>query len=129
MSEQDVETIRGGLAALNRRDVEGMLATLRPDVEMVPARAVLEGTVYRGHEGLRRWLDDMGEDWDEFRIDPDEVRALDERRVLVVGRFHARGRSSGIMLDQPAAWVCEMVGGQVACMRFYADADAAIAAG
>jgi ketosteroid isomerase-like protein len=127
MSQQDIETIRAGLAALNRRDVEGMLATLRPDVELVPVRAVLEGSVYRGHEGLRRWLADMGEDWEDFRIDSHEVRDLDERRVLVVGHFHARGRSSRVTLDQPAAWVCEMDGGKVACMRFYADADAAIA--
>ncbi len=129
MSQADVETIRAGLAALNRRDVEAMLATLRADVELVPARAVLEGSVYRGHEGLRRWLEDMGEDWDDFRIDAYEARDLDEHRVLVVGRFHARGRSSGVMLDQPAAWVCEMDRGKVARMRFYADADAALAAG
>jgi ketosteroid isomerase-like protein len=32
-----------------------------------------------------------------------------------------------VTLDQPAAWVCEMDAGKVACMRFYADADAAIA--
>jgi ketosteroid isomerase-like protein len=129
MSQQDVETIRAGLAALNRRDVEGMLATLRPDVELVPVRAVLEGFVYRGHEGLRRWLEDMREDWEEFRIDSREVRGLDERRILVVGSFHARGRSSGVTLDQPAAWVCEMDGGKVACIRFYADAEAAVADG
>jgi ketosteroid isomerase-like protein len=129
MSQEDVETIHAGLAALNRRDVEAMLGTLRPDVELVPARAVLEGSVYRGHDGLRRWLDDMREDWDEFRIDSYEARALDERRVLVVGSFHARGRSSGVMLDQPAAWVCEMDAGKVARIRFYEDADAAIAAG
>jgi uncharacterized protein len=129
MSGNDVETVRGGLAALNRRDVEGMLATLRADVELVPARAVLEGSVYRGHDGLRRWLADMGEDWDEFRIDSYEVSDLEGARVLVVGRFHARGRSSGVTLDQPAAWICEMDTGKVARIRFYADADSAIEAG
>jgi len=129
MTQEHLETVRAGLAALNRRDVDGMLATLRPDVELIPVRAVLEGSVYRGHEGLRRWLEDMREDWEDFRIDSHEVRGLDERRVLVVGSFHARGRSSGVTLDQPAAWVCEMDGEQVACIRFYADADAAIAAG
>ena len=129
MSQQALETIRAGLAALTRRGVDGMLATLRPDVELVPVRAVLDGSVYRGHEGLRTWLADMGEDWDDFRIDSYEVSGLDERRVLVLGRFHARGRSRGVTLDQPAAWVCEMDGGKVACIRFYADADAALAAG
>ena len=127
MSREDVETIRGGLAALNRRDVGGMLATLNADVELFPLRAVLDGSVYRGHEGLQRWLADMGEDWDDFRIESYDVRALDDGRILVVGRFHARGRSSGVLLDQPAAWVCEMAAGKVARIRFYTDADAALA--
>jgi uncharacterized protein len=128
MSQADVDTIRAGLAALNRRDVDGMLATLRPDAELVPLRAVLEGTVYRGHEGLRRWLADMAEDWDDLRIDTDDVRALDGGRVLVLARFHARGKSSGVSLDQAAAWICELVDGKVARIRFFADADAALGA-
>jgi ketosteroid isomerase-like protein len=126
MSQDDVDTIRAGLAALNRRDVDGMLATLRPDAELVPLRAVLEGTVYRGHDGLRRWLADMADDWDDLRIDPEEVRALAGSRVLVVARFHARGKSSGVWLDQPAAWICELTDGLVARIRFFADADAAL---
>ena len=126
MSREDIDTIRGGLEALNRRDVEAMLAALHDDVELVPVRAVLDGSVYRGHEGLRQWLADMGEDWDEFRIDSDEVRALGDGRILVLGRFHARGRTSGVVLDQPAAWVCEMAAGKVARMRFFPDADAAL---
>ena len=128
MSQADVETIRAGLAALNRRDVEGMLATLQPDAEMVPARAVLEGTVYRGHDGLRRWLDDMAEDWDDLRIEPDEVRGLEGGRVLVLGGFHARGKSSGVPLDQPAAWICELRTARWRACSFFADADAALAA-
>ena len=126
MSREDIDTIRGGLEALNRRDVEAMLAALHADVELVPVRAVLDGSVYRGHEGLRQWLADMGEDWDEFRIDSHEVRALEDGRILVLGRFHARGRTSGVTLDQPAAWVCEMAAGKVARMRFFPDADAAL---
>ena len=128
MSQADIETIRAGLAALNRRDVDGMLATLQLDAEMVPLRAVLEGTVYRGHDGLRQWLADMAEDWDDLRIDSDEVRGLDGGRVLVLGRFHARGKSSGVRLDQPAAWICELVDGKVARIRFFADAAAALSA-
>jgi len=127
MPQEDVETIRAGLAAVNRRDVNGMLATLHPDAEMVPAKAVLEGSVYRGHEGLRRWVDEMAEDWDDFHIDPREVRGLEGGRVLVLGRFQARGKS-GVTMDQPAAWICELEAGKVTRIRFYADADAAIAA-
>ena len=126
MSETDVETVRSGLSALNRRDVDAMLATLQPDCELIPLRAVLEGTVYHGYDGLRQWLTDMAEDWDDLRIDSDEVRALGGGRVLVLGRFRARGKSSGVSIDQPAAWICELVDGKVARIRFFADADVAL---
>ena len=128
MTRQDEETVRAGLAALNRRDVDGMLATLHPDAEMIPLKAVLEGSVYRGHAGLRRWYADMSEDWDDLRIDVEEVRSLGDGRVLVLARFHALGRSSGVLLDQPAAWICRLVDGRVAQLRFYPDAQAAEAA-
>jgi ketosteroid isomerase-like protein len=128
MAQGDVETIRSGLAALNRRDIDGMLATLRADVELVPLRAVLDGTVYRGHQGLRSWLADMAEDWDELHIDVHDVRTLDDGRVLVLARFQARGSTSGVRVDWPAAWICRMNQGKVAHVQFYADADAALAA-
>ncbi len=128
MSQEDVDRIHAGLDALNRRDLDGMLAGIQPDAELVPVRAVLEGIVYRGHDGLRRWLADMAEDWDDLRIEPQEVRDLDGGRVLVLGRFHARGKSSGVNLDQPAAWICELTDSKIARIRFYADGDAALGA-
>jgi ketosteroid isomerase-like protein len=125
---RDEETVRAGLAALNRRDVDGMLATLDPGCEMFPLRAVLDGTVYRGHAGLRKWLEDMLEDWDDFRIESIETRSGSDDRLLVLARFHARGRASGVVVDQPAAWVCRLVDGKVVEVRFFEDAEAAQAA-
>jgi ketosteroid isomerase-like protein len=125
---RDEETVRAGLAALDRRDVDGMLATLHPDCEMFPLRAVLDGTVYRGHAGLRKWLQDMLEDWDDFRIESIETHDLGQGRLLVLARFHARGRASGVVLDRPAAWVCRLAEGKVIEVRFFEDAEAARAA-
>ena len=125
---RDEETVRAGLAALNRRDVDGMLATLDPDCELLPLRAVLDGPVYRGHAGLRTWLEDLLEDWDDFRIESVETRDLGAGSLLVLARFHARGRASGVVLDQPAAWVCRLAEGKVKEVRFFEDAATARAA-
>ena len=46
MSTKDVETIQNGRRALNRGDVDA-LRQLAPDVELVPLRAVLDGSIYR----------------------------------------------------------------------------------
>jgi ketosteroid isomerase-like protein len=129
MSADDEQTIRAGVAALNRGDVEGVAATLDPAVELVPLRALLDGSVYRGHDGVRRWLDDMGEDWSRFEIELDEVRELSPGCMLVEATMRLRGRS-GVALDSPAAWLCEMRSGRVRRIQFFADADAArVAAG
>ena len=45
MSQEDVESVKRFLDAYNRRDVEGMLAELDPEVEWHPAlpEALMEG--------------------------------------------------------------------------------------
>ena len=127
MSAKDLEIIRVGVEALNRGDVDGLAEALDPDVELVPLRAVLDGTVYRGHEGMRRWLADMGEDWTRFELDLQEVRELEGGQVLVRATMRLRGKS-GVALDSSAAWLCELRGGRVSRIQFFADADSALAA-
>jgi ketosteroid isomerase-like protein len=122
-----VETIREAVAALNRRDVEGIAASLDPDVELVPLRAVLDGSTYHGHAGLRRWLEDMREDWTQFELGLDDVRELGPGRVLVQATMRLRGQS-GVVLNSPAAWLCDMRAGRVSRIRFYADSATALAA-
>src|SRR3712207_2788768 len=98
-----VETVRKGIEAYNRSDLDALLQLSQPDVCMVPVRALLEGSEYRGHDGVRRFLADMDEDWSEREISATEMRDLGER-VLVLGTFRAVGRASGSEVTQPVAW-------------------------
>jgi uncharacterized protein len=127
VSKNEVEMIRAGVAALNRGDVEGMLATLDPDIELLPLRGALDGSVYRGHEGMRRWLEDMHEDWKDFELLIEDVRELAPGRLLVQATMGLRGRS-GVALDTPAAWLCDMRDGKAFRIRFFADTAAALEA-
>ena len=125
MSETNVEIVRAGIDAWNRRDYEAAIGFLHADVELVPMRAVFEGTVYRGPEGFRAFLDDMNEDWEDFSLEPDEFREIDGERVLVLGRMQGRGKASGMEFEAPAAWVCELRDGRVTKVQFYAHEEAA----
>jgi ketosteroid isomerase-like protein len=122
-----MEMIREGIAALNRGDVEDMLATLDPEVELVPLRGALDGSVYRGHDGMRRWLEDMKEDWKEFELSVEDVREVGPGRLLVEATMGLRGRS-GVALDTSAAWLCDMRDGKAFRIRFFADSAAALEA-
>jgi ketosteroid isomerase-like protein len=120
----NVETVRRAFEAFDTRDIEALLALSDPDCEWLPFRAQLEGSVYRGHEGVRRFVADMDEDWSEFRIDPDEIRDLGDR-VLVIGVVHALARGSGVRVENLAGFVLDVRDGRVARLVSYSDPGAA----
>jgi ketosteroid isomerase-like protein len=128
MSRQTPDLIAKGVAAFNSGDIAGMLDPIHPEIEFQPIRAVLDGTVYRGHEGFRRWLEDMAEDWHEFDLEVIDVRELGPGSVLVHGWVRARARGSGVEMHSTGAWLCEMRDGLIARLRFYRDVEAALEA-
>jgi ketosteroid isomerase-like protein len=121
MSQENLEVPRRLIDAYDRGDVPAFLELLDPDVEWIPIMAVLEGRVYRGPEGVRQWLGDLAGDWEYFQPVYEEYRDLGDR-VLVLGRWRARGRASGVELEnQPAAWLYEIKDGKVVRMRTFTD--------
>jgi ketosteroid isomerase-like protein len=128
MRQKTLDLIEEGIAAFNSGDIEGMLAPIHPEVEFQPLRAVLEGSVYHGHDGFRRWLEDMADDWEEFGLDVTGVSELGRNCVLVEACVHARGRTSGVELDSTGAWLCELRDGLIGRLHFYRDVETARAA-
>jgi ketosteroid isomerase-like protein len=121
MSEQNVDTVRRLFPAFNRRDIAALLDTLDPDVEWVPIMAVLEGRVYRGHEGVKEWIEHLDEYWEFFEVDADKFRDLGDR-VLALGRWRARGRVSGVGLEnEPGTWLLHFKDGRVARLQTFTD--------
>ena len=125
MADQNVEIIKSAIEAYNRRDVPAVLEQLDPEVELLPIRAVLEGMVYRGHEGFKKFMEDMAEEWEEFHPEPEEFRKIGDDYVMVFGRFCGRTRTSGVEVDSPGIWMCQMRDGKILRVQFYTDAAAA----
>jgi ketosteroid isomerase-like protein len=130
MSHGPAETVRRLHDALNRRDVDGVVAGWDKEAEFQPIMSSLEGTVYRGHEGVREWLASLWEDWDVFEAYGEEFHEFGDR-VLAFGRWHACGRKSGITLDvDTAAWLVHVRNGKVIWWQTFTDrAEALVAAG
>ena len=126
--QDNLAKLNAAVSALNRRDVDGMLAVLHPDVRLEPLRAVHDGIVYTGHDGLRQWLADSTEDWEQHHIEVEEVRALGPGRALIAGVLHVRYRESGVEFAAPGAWLCDFRDGLVSRIRFYRDTETALAA-
>jgi ketosteroid isomerase-like protein len=123
MSQENVEAFKRGTDAANRRDIEGLLPVLDPAVEWHPAMAALlggEATIYRGHEGVREWLQDQQESFAEGRIEWSEIRDLGER-LVAIGRLRTRGKASGAEVESPVAYVAEFKHGKVIRAKAYLD--------
>ena len=86
--------------AATRRDPDALVAVCAGDIEFEPSMAGLEVDVYRGHAGIRKWLDDLHGVWDEFSGVADEFEEIGEDSVLVRLTVHGRARGSGVELEQ-----------------------------
>ena len=99
MSEENVELVRTGLAAMAAGDREGVLARIDPDCVVDATRNVFNPGTYVGHDGLRQMWAGMDETWAEMRIEPLEfIEAGDQ--VVVIGRLVGTGKGSGVEVER-----------------------------
>ena len=64
MSERNVERARRVMEAISRRDTDGLIALADPEVEWRSFFALGEAGVFRGHDGMRRYMKELDEAWD-----------------------------------------------------------------
>ena len=99
MSEENVEVVRRGFDAWNRDDFEAFLAELHPDIEWHTAlEGVAEGTVARGHVGMRQVWENQRAVFGRMETRIDELRDLGDS-VLVLCHLKYIGRSSGAEIE------------------------------
>jgi hypothetical protein len=53
------ELARRFIDGFNRRDADTLVALSHPRIEFLPTILVGQRAVYHGHEGLRRWVEDL----------------------------------------------------------------------
>ena len=127
LTRADIEVIRASIDAFNRRDIPALLELIDPGVVWVPLRAVLEGDVYRGHDGMRRFISDMDEDIEQMRVRFDEAFEIGAN-VVVHGAIVGKGRGSGMDLELPVAWVMHVRDGRVDFLCAYSERGDAMTA-
>ena len=128
MSQENVDLTYRAFDAFNRRDLDASLALTDDDVEAVPRAARMEGS-YHGHEGVRRWWDDLLSAIPDFNVEVGEVRAYGD---LTVAPLHLRGHGAGsdVPLDATVWYVGRWRRGKCVWWRtFDTQAEALEAAG
>src|SRR5436309_1889227 len=135
MSRENVEFVGSLLAGVADLDRQALLAALPelitqvadPDIEWVEEPQNVDGRVYHGYDGVRqsieRWLDQ----WDGFGYEAERfVDCGDD--VLVVGREHGRGMTSGASVTSRHYSVWTIRAGKIARYREFYDERAALKA-
>jgi ketosteroid isomerase-like protein len=124
--QADLELVHGIIDALNRGDVDGMLARMHPDFEWRPLETSPVARVYGGHEEVRRYVEDWLSTFEGLRLDLEEPTEVAGRVVAEV-RGHGRGRGSGVELENRFCQVWTLRRGAAIGMEEYATREQALA--
>lgn len=86
--------------------------------------------VIRGHDGLRRHLDEFWNAWEGVRLESLEVFAIDPRRFVVDVRLWGKGRRSGAEVDQRFAslYTVREADNKIVRCQFFPSLEAAMEA-
>jgi ketosteroid isomerase-like protein len=123
---ENAELVQEAIDAVARQDLTRLIELTDPDVEWHSLLAQLgEEGVYRGHDGMRRYVKDLGDAWDFLRTQIDDFLAVGDV-VLVVGRLRYRGKGSGVETESPAGYVAKFREGRMVYMRAFREPEQAL---
>jgi ketosteroid isomerase-like protein len=94
-----------GYGTLNSGDLDGFLALVAEDVEFTSMVAEAEGTIFRGHDGVRAWWDTVRGAFGDVRWELLGIRGSDERAVT---NIRMTGTLGGVPVAQ-TMWQAVMV--------------------
>jgi ketosteroid isomerase-like protein len=128
MSQQNVDVLRRGFDALNSGDMERILAFVDPDFEaVVPPQFSAEPDTYRGYAGVRRYFESFQHAMDDIRFEAGQLWDAGDSIVVEV-RLTARGRETGIPVEQRIAQVWGIRDGRATRAETYASLSEAFEA-
>jgi ketosteroid isomerase-like protein len=127
MASANVEAAERIYAARLRGDLDALLSELDPRVEWRPHLTALGGGCIRGHDGVRKYLASLDEEWDDFRQELEKVFDAGDR-VVVFLKTHGRGRASGVELHLEVAHLLRFTDGKCVENTTYLDRDEALSA-
>jgi ketosteroid isomerase-like protein len=125
----NVEVASQAIEAFNARDVDTFAALTTMDFQWSPLMLAIEGTTFRGREGIASYFRSLENAWERFHIHLGRLRDAEDL-VVMLGRLEGRGVGSGVPVDAALGMVFDLRGGMISRIRGYLDhAEALRAAG
>jgi ketosteroid isomerase-like protein len=127
MTPGNVDVVRAVVSAFNRGDYAAAIELCAEDVEFDWSRRMLDGEVFQGHEGVRRFMQTVFEIFDEIEIPSEDLTDLGGGLVLLAGTARFKGHASGLDVKAAAANLWTVRDGKVARFCFYQSKEDALA--
>jgi ketosteroid isomerase-like protein len=127
MSQENVETMQAVIEAFNQGDGQTFDNSLAKDAEIVPVRAALEGTIYRGPDAGTQYCTAVDQSWENLRWEVEEIRDGGDW-TLALGHIRGEGRDSGATIDAKAGWLANFIEGRITKFQTFANRDDALEA-
>jgi len=124
-----VELVKRGFDAFAREGWRALLPFLHPDFEAItPPEVAMEPDTYRGADGVRRYFESFEDAMEDIRFvtEGEFIDAGD--KVVVPFRLAARGRETGIEVEQPAVQVWTLKDGKALRVEIFATREQALEA-
>jgi ketosteroid isomerase-like protein len=124
MTEQNLEVVRGAIAAYNRGDFEALLRAYDPAVEFV---TLLLGT-HQGKDAIRPAADENRQNISDHTFELEDVIAAGPDKVVAVVRVGGAGRVSEIGLGDRIAFLASIRDGLIVRQETFRNAEEALEA-
>lgn len=129
MSSKNVEIVRRATEAFNEGGFgsDDALGFFDADVVFEEPPEQPAPRVARGRDAAAELFGQFDAAWKEHRSEPEEIRALDQERVLVLSVEHFRGRD-GIEIDHPAGTIFTLRDSKIVRMQAFWERRTALEA-
>jgi ketosteroid isomerase-like protein len=129
MPEENLDIVRRFGQAFRARDIDSMVEQASEDCVIVSLRSEIEGA-FVGRDGVRRWAEGHFDSAPDAEATLERVVAVDDERVLVLGRQRGTVRLGRAPFDGPLAIILEVDAGRLKRLTaFPTHAEALDAAG
>ena len=108
MASPNEKVLGRAFAAWNARDIAALGELIDPEFEFAPhITGGFEGIEFQGIDGVERFIRMTDEAWESMHVDASEVHYNGDL-IAVLGHLRARGRSSGIEVEEEVVWLCQV---------------------
>jgi ketosteroid isomerase-like protein len=125
-----VERLRAGIEEWNQTG-EIPAGLYAPDLEVHQASSIIDTAgVFRGPDAPKASMDELSESFDDMSFEAEGFHEVPSGEIIALIHARARGRASGLELDNHIAWVFTFRDGMVSRLVVYEEqADALEAVG